>query len=119
MLSNVLSYDDFSGAEDQHGYLWDRHYGTLLTRFKHNDVVNSVAFHPKDSETLITVSDDNTVKVWRSRNRCRQLGLFLSGLDVGPKPEAPTRREPGLLDGPASIQSLIEFLDEQLGDDVA
>ena len=77
-----------------------------------------MAFHPKDSETLITVSDDNTVKVWRSRNRCRQLGLFLSGLDVGPKPEAPTR-EPGLLDGPASIQSLIEFLDEQLDDDVA
>ncbi|KAJ8300704.1 hypothetical protein KUTeg_022223 [Tegillarca granosa] len=58
-----------SGAEDKHGYVWDRHYGVCLNKFPHQDVVNSVAFNPKDSEMLVTVSDDYTVSIWRSRNR--------------------------------------------------
>ena len=58
-----------SGAEDKHGYLWDRHYGICLAKFPHTDVVNSVAFNPKDPEVLITASDDFSVKIWRSRNR--------------------------------------------------
>ncbi|XP_069119388.1 F-box/WD repeat-containing protein 5-like [Argopecten irradians] len=58
-----------SGAEDRHGYIWDRHYGVCLARFPHTDVVNSVAFNPRDTETLITVSDDCSIKVWRSRSR--------------------------------------------------
>ena len=62
-----------SGAEDQHGYLWDRHYGVCLTRYPHTDVVNCVAFNPRDSETLITVSDDHKIKVWRSRSKVAQL----------------------------------------------
>ncbi|XP_021340854.1 F-box/WD repeat-containing protein 5-like [Mizuhopecten yessoensis] len=58
-----------SGAEDRHGYIWDRHYGVCLARFPHTDVVNSVAFNPRDTETLVTVSDDCSIKVWRSRSR--------------------------------------------------
>lgn len=64
-----------SGAEDKHGYLWDRHYGICLAKFPHRDVVNSVAFNPKDPEMLVTTSDDHTIKIWRSRAKVRQLGL--------------------------------------------
>lgn len=55
----------FSGAEDMHAYLWDRYYGISLAKYKHIDVVNSVAFNPKDSEMLVTTSDDYTIKVNR------------------------------------------------------
>nr|CAD7205018.1 unnamed protein product [Timema douglasi] len=72
-----------SGAEDRHGYLWDRHYGACLTKFPHNDVVNAVAFNPRDSEMLVTTSDDFTVKVWRSRRRVLQLGLNPKHLTKG------------------------------------
>jgi len=64
-----------SGAEDKHGYLWDRHYGVCLAKFPHIDVVNSVAFNPRDPEMLVTTSDDYTVKVWRSRSKVKELGL--------------------------------------------
>lgn len=63
----------FSGSEDKHGYLWDRHYGVGLAKFPHDDIVNSVAFNPKDPEMLITVSDDNAIKVWRSRAQTSKL----------------------------------------------
>lgn len=65
----------FSGAEDKHGYLWDRHYGVCLAKFPHSDVVNSVAFNPRDPEMLVTTSDDYTIKVWRSRAMAKSLGL--------------------------------------------
>uniref|UniRef100_A0A3Q3VVE8 F-box domain-containing protein n=1 Tax=Mola mola TaxID=94237 RepID=A0A3Q3VVE8_MOLML len=55
-----------SGAEDKHGYIWDRHYNICLARLAHNDVVNSVAFSPADQELLLSASDDSTIKVWRS-----------------------------------------------------
>ncbi|XP_044268682.1 F-box/WD repeat-containing protein 5 [Tribolium madens] len=64
-----------SGAEDKHGYLWDRHYGMCLVKFPHYDVVNSVAFNPKDPEMLVTTSDDHIIKVWRSRAKVRELKL--------------------------------------------
>ncbi|CAA9998973.1 unnamed protein product [Nesidiocoris tenuis] len=57
-----------SGAEDKHGYIWDRHYRVCLGKLPHNDVVNSVAFNPVDPEMLVTTSDDFTIKVWRSRS---------------------------------------------------
>lgn len=78
-----------SGAEDKHGYLWDRHYGVCLTKFPHSDVVNSVAFNPKDPEMLVTTSDDYTVKIWRSRAMVKSLGLnehsFNRGMEVRKK----------------------------------
>ncbi|XP_015920687.2 F-box/WD repeat-containing protein 5 [Parasteatoda tepidariorum] len=64
-----------SGAEDKRGYLWDRHYGNCLAKLPHTDVVNSVAFNPKDPEMLVTASDDFTLKVWRSRNRIKELNI--------------------------------------------
>ncbi|XP_061169605.1 F-box/WD repeat-containing protein 5-like [Saccostrea echinata] len=62
-----------SGAEDQHGYIWDRHYGICLHKFPHTDVVNSVAFNPRDPEMLVTASDDHSIVVWQSKNRERQI----------------------------------------------
>ncbi|KAK3586730.1 hypothetical protein CHS0354_017529 [Potamilus streckersoni] len=62
-----------SGAEDKHGYLWDRHYGICLNRFPHSDVVNAVAFNPSDPEMLVTVSDDFSIKIWRSLNMEKKL----------------------------------------------
>ncbi|XP_034751559.1 F-box/WD repeat-containing protein 5 isoform X1 [Etheostoma cragini] len=60
-----------SGAEDKHGYIWDRHYNICLARLAHDDVVNSVAFSPADQELLLSASDDSTVKVWRSPRMVR------------------------------------------------
>lgn len=60
-----------SGAEDKHGYIWDRHYNICLARLAHNDVVNSVAFSPADQELLLSASDDSTIKVWRSPRMVR------------------------------------------------
>ncbi|KAJ8917445.1 hypothetical protein NQ315_005492 [Exocentrus adspersus] len=75
-----------SGAEDKHGYLWDRHYGVCLVKYPHTDVVNSVAFNPKDPEMLVTTSDDHTIKVWRSRAKAKELGLneaqFQKGIEL-------------------------------------
>uniref|UniRef100_A0A6P7H3C8 F-box/WD repeat-containing protein 5 n=1 Tax=Diabrotica virgifera virgifera TaxID=50390 RepID=A0A6P7H3C8_DIAVI len=75
-----------SGAEDKHGYLWDRHYGACLAKFPHRDVVNSVAFNPKDSEMLVTTSDDHTIRIWRSREKVNSLKLneaaFLKGIEM-------------------------------------
>ncbi|KAF4525229.1 hypothetical protein B566_EDAN014004 [Ephemera danica] len=73
-----------SGAEDRHGYLWDRHYGTCLAKFPHDDVVNSVAFNPCDPEMLVTVSDDFAIKVWRSRRKVKELSItFAEPLPMG------------------------------------
>ncbi|XP_053473623.1 F-box/WD repeat-containing protein 5 isoform X1 [Ictalurus furcatus] len=60
-----------SGAEDKHGYIWDRHYNICLARLQHDDVVNSVAFSPTDQELLLSASDDSTIKVWRSPRMVR------------------------------------------------
>lgn len=76
----------YSGAEDKHGYLWDRHYGICLAKFPHTDVVNSVAFNPRDPEMLVTTSDDYTIKIWRSRAMVKTLGLdensYRRGMEV-------------------------------------
>ncbi|KAM9642290.1 F-box/WD repeat-containing protein 5 isoform 1-T4 [Trichechus inunguis] len=62
-----------SGAEDRHGYIWDRHYNICLAKLRHEDVVNSVAFSPREQELLLTASDDATIKAWRSPHTVRAL----------------------------------------------
>lgn len=62
-----------SGAEDKHGYVWDRHYGTCLLKYPHDDVVNCTAFNPTDPGMLVTASDDFTIKIWRSQAAAREL----------------------------------------------
>ncbi|XP_011204891.1 F-box/WD repeat-containing protein 5 isoform X1 [Bactrocera dorsalis] len=64
-----------SGAEDMHAYLWDRYYGICLAKYRHTDVVNSVAFNSRDSEMLVTTSDDYTIKIWRSRAKAKQFNI--------------------------------------------
>ncbi|XP_042211145.1 F-box/WD repeat-containing protein 5-like [Homarus americanus] len=85
-----------SGAEDRHGYVWERHYGVCLSRLPHRDVVNAVAFNPRDPEMLVTVSDDHRIKVWRSRRRARSLGINLKEVEMAkelrikhPRPDPP------------------------------
>lgn len=36
-------------------------------------VVNAVGFNPANQEYMVTVSDDNTIKIWRSRSEIRKL----------------------------------------------
>ncbi|XP_065073776.1 F-box/WD repeat-containing protein 5 isoform X2 [Ochlerotatus camptorhynchus] len=64
-----------SGAEDMHAYLWDRYYGVCLAKYQHDDVVNSVAFNPRDNEMLVTTSDDYEIKIWRSLSQAKKLGI--------------------------------------------
>lgn len=61
-----------SGSEDRHAYSWERYYGICLASYPHTDVVNSVAFNPKDDQMLITTSDDYEVKIWRSQALTRE-----------------------------------------------
>ena len=62
-----------SGSEDCHGYIWDKYYGAILARLKHQKCVNAVVFDPSDQETCITASDDLSLKVWISKRRNRIL----------------------------------------------
>uniref|UniRef100_A0A182J6A0 Uncharacterized protein n=1 Tax=Anopheles atroparvus TaxID=41427 RepID=A0A182J6A0_ANOAO len=64
-----------SGAEDMHAFLWDRYYGVCLAKYQHDNVVNSVAFNPRDNEMLVTTSDDYEIKIWRSLSKAKKLGI--------------------------------------------
>ncbi|KFB35863.1 AGAP010041-PA-like protein [Anopheles sinensis] len=64
-----------SGAEDMHAFIWDRYYGVCLAKYQHDNVVNSVAFNPRDNEMLVTTSDDYEIKIWRSLSKAKKLGI--------------------------------------------
>ena len=60
----------FSGAEDKHAHVWDRHFKAKVATLKgHESVVNAVAFNPCDQEMLISASDDHTLRVWCSHQK--------------------------------------------------
>jgi len=56
-----------SGSEDHTGLIWDRYYGCRLAGNKHKACVNCVAFHPANSQVMVSVSDDKTIKIWKSK----------------------------------------------------
>ena len=56
-----------SGSEDSRGYVWDRHYNARVASLPHDAVVNCVAVNPRDPSMAVSVSDDHTVKIWRSK----------------------------------------------------
>lgn len=60
-----------SGSEDGMGYVWDRKYGCQLSTLRHQDVVNCASINPTQQEMIVTVSDDQTIKVWLSKQRTR------------------------------------------------
>ena len=62
-----------SGGEDRAAHIWDRRLGCGLARNTHEDVVRCVAFSPRDPEMMVSVGDDNKVKIWISRRRRREL----------------------------------------------
>ncbi|CAG0918516.1 unnamed protein product [Notodromas monacha] len=71
------------GSEEKYAYVWDRRWMILLAKLQHSSSVNAVAFNPVDSEMLVTVSDDKSVKVWRSRRRCAALNVSVAERPVG------------------------------------
>jgi len=64
-----------SGAEDKNGYVWDRRYPEIQNTaiLPHENVVNSIAFNPSDQEMVVSVSDDHTVRIWRSKRKRKEL----------------------------------------------
>ena len=58
-----------SGSEpDNKATLWDRHHGIKVAQLgNHKDTVNAVAVNPVDETMAISVSDDMTVRLWRSK----------------------------------------------------
>jgi len=69
-----------SGSEDKIARVWDRHYGCIVSELRHDKCVNAAAFCPSNQEVMVTVSDDNTVKVWKSR-RLMKLSNLLENVD--------------------------------------
>lgn len=56
-----------SGSEDGKIYIWNRLYGSLLFSFDaHADSVNAVQWSIL-SESLVSCSDDRTIKIWTSK----------------------------------------------------
>ena len=57
-----------SGSENSKGYIWDRHYEAQVATLAHEKVVNCVAVNPRDPHMAVSVSDDHTIKIWRSKS---------------------------------------------------
>eukprot|EP00095_Tigriopus_kingsejongensis_P008161 maker-scaffold735_size104922-snap-gene-0.32 protein:Tk08161 transcript:maker-scaffold735_size104922-snap-gene-0.32-mRNA-1 annotation:"f-box and wd domain" len=57
------------GSEDGKGAIWDRKLGFRLASLNHEACVNCVSFMKTNEEICVSSSDDNTIKVWKSRRR--------------------------------------------------
>eukprot|EP00088_Acartia_fossae_P066419 TRINITY_DN8233_c0_g2_i3.p1 TRINITY_DN8233_c0_g2~~TRINITY_DN8233_c0_g2_i3.p1 ORF type:complete len:513 (-),score=100.37 TRINITY_DN8233_c0_g2_i3:26-1564(-) len=61
-----------SGSEDMAARIWDKYYGCVAAELKHTRCVSACAFSPRNHEFAVTVSDDFTIKVWKSRDLNRE-----------------------------------------------
>ena len=52
--------------------LTHRHWGCEVATLHHDQCVNCVAFSPTNPALLVTVSDDNTIKMWMSKAEQRK-----------------------------------------------
>jgi denticleless len=81
-VKTSLSFDDrylLSGSSDYSAYIWQVDQNVDIVRGSrapilaldgHNNEVTGVAWSPSDISRLVTLSDDNTVWIWRL-NQCR------------------------------------------------
>ncbi|NQE36680.1 eIF2A-related protein [Microcoleus asticus] len=54
-----------TAGEDNIVKLWDKQGELLETLKGHTGPVHSLSFSPKDNKTLVSVGDDNTVRIWK------------------------------------------------------
>jgi len=57
-----------TAGEDNIVKLWDKEGNLLETLKGHTAPVKSLSFSPKDNNTLVSVGDDNTVRIWKLNN---------------------------------------------------
>ena len=57
-----------ASGNDHKAGIWDRHHGVqLLELAEHTDTINAIALNPVDESMAVTVSDDMTLRVWKSK----------------------------------------------------
>lgn len=98
-----------SGSEDARAYLWDKHYKNNIAVYEHSwGVVNAVGFNPANQEYMVTVSDDNTIKIWRSRSEIRKLGPSFDTSQTAPVEADKCARKSWVCESTQAIQGTVE-----------
>ena len=69
--SVLKSFSTLTTADDE-SQLTDRHWGCKVASLQHDQCVNCVAFSPTNPALLVTVSDDKTIKMWKSKAEQRK-----------------------------------------------
>ncbi|ESP05264.1 hypothetical protein LOTGIDRAFT_152090 [Lottia gigantea] len=71
------------GSESYQAFIWDRHSGVLLSTLDHLMAgVSAAAINPVDQEFVVSVGDDQVVRVWRSRVKQKQYLKQCATLDI-------------------------------------
>lgn len=71
-------------------------------------VVNAVGFNPANQEYMVTVSDDNTIKIWRSRSEIRKLGPSFDTSQTAPVEADKCARKSWVCESIQAIQGTVE-----------
>ena len=71
-------YGGFESCQETEAVLWDRHHGIPIRRFSegHEDYVCMIAVDPLTEQSVVTVSADGQMRVWRSIEEERRLRLL-------------------------------------------
>jgi len=64
-----------SGSEDRSARIWDRHYECCVGNLEHRECVSSCAFSPTNQNLAVSVSDDFSIKVWKSKALIKELNI--------------------------------------------